>query len=313
MGVPDVAVAVDEVLRRPVLVAVGVPGRVIVVERDRIAHAEAGGVRADVGEHVLERELGGVDAEDDEPLRAVGAVPALQVGQRSDAVDARVRPEVDEDDLPAERGEGERTGVQPLRHLLEVGRLAVVLQPLGPEMALAGEQVVEAVLRGRALLEPLQRLRVPGYVSRELHVEAEGHEDRDADDEAAEGPADERRPRAERLQAHPALGADGDEQQDEPGAERVGERDEHALNREALGRGEHGDRGDDGPGARREEQAEADAEEESAAHPARVPPPERLERALDERAEPRPEKREADEHDDADGDVTQEVVRKPES
>ena len=71
--VADVAAAVDQVLRRPVLVRVGVPRAVVVVERDRVADAEAAHRRADVADVVLEGELGRVHADDHEPVLAVGA------------------------------------------------------------------------------------------------------------------------------------------------------------------------------------------------------------------------------------------------
>src|SRR5215218_1488586 len=90
------AARVDQVLRRPVLVRVGVPGGVVVVLDDRVAQA----VLVDRIGHVvgisLERELGRVHADDRQPLVAVALVPGLDVGERADAVDAGVGPEVDE-------------------------------------------------------------------------------------------------------------------------------------------------------------------------------------------------------------------------
>ena len=179
-------------------------------------------------------------------------------------------------------------------------------------MALAGEEAVDPVLCGRTLLQPLERLRVPGHMRGELHVEPERHENRHGHDEAAERLPDARRPRPQRLQAHPALSSDGDEEQDEPGPERVGERDEHALDREALSGGEHRDRGDHGPRTRSEEKPQANPEEEAAAHPAGVAAAERLERPLHEGAEPGPQEREPHQQDDADRDVAEEVIREPE-
>ena len=101
-------VAVDQVLRRPVLVRVRPPGREVVVERDRIPHVEPTNGRADVVGHALERELGAVHSDDREARVAIGRVPGLEVGERAQAVDARVRPEVDEHDAPAKVGESER-------------------------------------------------------------------------------------------------------------------------------------------------------------------------------------------------------------
>src|SRR5580704_12618500 len=58
----DVALGVDQVVGRPVLVAVGVPRRVVVVDGDRVPHPECRGLGPHVGDDVLEGELGGVHA-----------------------------------------------------------------------------------------------------------------------------------------------------------------------------------------------------------------------------------------------------------
>ncbi len=103
--VADVARSVDEVLGGPVVVGVGAPRREGVVERDRVANAEPVHRRADVVGHVLERELGAMDADDREPRLPVGAIPRFEVRERAEAVDARVRPEVDEHDPSAQLGQ----------------------------------------------------------------------------------------------------------------------------------------------------------------------------------------------------------------
>ena len=63
-------------------------------ERDRALH---------VAGVLLEGELRRVDADDRQPGVAVARVPRLEVGQRADAVDARVGPEVDQHDAAAQR------------------------------------------------------------------------------------------------------------------------------------------------------------------------------------------------------------------
>jgi hypothetical protein len=72
---------IDEVLGRPVLVAVGVPGAVVVVHRDRVVDPQRARLAAHVGHDVLEGELRGVDADDDQAVLLVFVVPALDVGQ----------------------------------------------------------------------------------------------------------------------------------------------------------------------------------------------------------------------------------------
>ena len=89
--------AVDEVLRRPVLVALARPGPEVVVERDRIADAEVARPRSRTLPASRSKANSGVCTPTIvRPRRAVGLVPALQVRQRAQAVDARVRPEVDQ-------------------------------------------------------------------------------------------------------------------------------------------------------------------------------------------------------------------------
>src|SRR5204862_4777046 len=123
----DLALGVDEVLRGPDLVAVGVPGTQVVVLDDRVAQpgvVDRGGYVARV---LLERELGRVDAHDRQALGPVLGVPRLQVGLGADAVDAGVGPEVDEDDAAAQALHRQRAPagrVEPALGVREVGGLA---------------------------------------------------------------------------------------------------------------------------------------------------------------------------------------------
>ena len=90
------ALGVDQVLGRPVLVVVGVPRSVVVVDGDRVVDAERLGLRLDVADDVFEGELRRVHADDLQPVGGVALVPGLDVRQRTLTVDARVRPEVDD-------------------------------------------------------------------------------------------------------------------------------------------------------------------------------------------------------------------------
>ena len=63
VDVADVAGGVDQVVGRPVLVAVGVPRVVVVVDGDRVLDAEIGRLAAHVGDDVLEGELRRVHAD----------------------------------------------------------------------------------------------------------------------------------------------------------------------------------------------------------------------------------------------------------
>jgi hypothetical protein len=100
--VADDALAVDEVERRPVVVGEGVPDRVVVVLGDGVVDpALLVGLAHEV-DVVLEGELGRVDADDDQPVVAVGLRPRADVGLGAQPVDAGQRPEVCEDDAAAQ-------------------------------------------------------------------------------------------------------------------------------------------------------------------------------------------------------------------
>ena len=68
MGVADVAVSVDQVVGRPVLVPPRVPGAVVVVDRDRVGDAVLLHRPLHVSDDVLERELGRVHPDDHEAV-----------------------------------------------------------------------------------------------------------------------------------------------------------------------------------------------------------------------------------------------------
>ena len=70
---------------------------------------------------VLERELRGVDSDDEQPVVSVGLRPRAHVRLLAQPVDARPRPEVHEHDLAAQLGGAERLGVEPLCRPAELG------------------------------------------------------------------------------------------------------------------------------------------------------------------------------------------------
>ena len=104
----DRALRVDQIDVRPVVVRVRAPRRHLVVEGDRPRQVVAPDRVSYVRRDLLERELGGVNADDLEPGRVIPAVQGAQRRECSDAVDARVGPEIDEHDFPAQRSDGER-------------------------------------------------------------------------------------------------------------------------------------------------------------------------------------------------------------
>ena len=90
----DLPTFVDDILRRPILIVVGVPRCKFVVLRHRVSDTVAldGGLYGVGG--LLESKLRRVDTNDDEALVLVGVVEPSDVGQRVDTVVAAIRPEI---------------------------------------------------------------------------------------------------------------------------------------------------------------------------------------------------------------------------
>src|SRR5262249_38160241 len=98
---------------------------VLAVDRDRITDSVLLNRPADVVDVPLERKLGRVDADDDQTLIRVLLRPRADVAEGAQPVDARVRPEVDQDDLAAQPFGCERLPVEPARRAVE-GRQAAL-------------------------------------------------------------------------------------------------------------------------------------------------------------------------------------------
>ena len=261
--VADLAVGVDQVLGRPVLVAPGIPGAVVVVLRDRVAQVVAGDRVLDVAGVLLEAELGRVDADDRQPAVAVALVPSLDVGQRAQAVDARVGPEVDQHDAAAQARKRERLRVQPVRHAGELGRGAELRQAVAGRAAnfdsprRSSSRLATALERSMSPVgfderSPAGRRRsCSGTRRRGRWRRQRGDDHHDAHHALQPRPAEAveaRRPT--RLSASSAAPTRG-----------VGDRDRHRL----AGCGADRDhRGEDRPGARRVDEAERGADRDAA-------------------------------------------------
>ena len=131
MVVADVALGIDEIMRRPVLVVEGAPDRIVVVDRDRIVDLEIGDGLAHVVDVLLEGELRRVHADHDQALVLVLLGPGADVGNRAQAVDAGVGPEIDQHDLALEALRRQRRRVQPLDRAGEWRQRALDRQVVG--------------------------------------------------------------------------------------------------------------------------------------------------------------------------------------
>ncbi len=118
----EVALGIDDADARPARHGVGVPDGVVGVVHHRMRDAVTEHRLADVVVELLAVELRGVDPDDDDLVR-VGLLELRQLRQEVHAVDAAVGPEIQHDELAAERFDGERLlRVEPAEPGLELGR-----------------------------------------------------------------------------------------------------------------------------------------------------------------------------------------------
>src|SRR5882724_1830512 len=104
---PDSALCVDDIMGRPVLIVEPPPDRIVAVERDRVGDAQVMHGLTYIAEVLFEGKLGRMNANYHESVLLVLLVPAAHVGQRAQAVDARVGPEVDQHDFAAQALSGQ--------------------------------------------------------------------------------------------------------------------------------------------------------------------------------------------------------------
>ena len=115
----DPPLAIGDVHGRPEVVVEGAPDPVVAVDRDRVLDAEGARMGDDVVDVMLEAELGRVDTDHRQPGVRVLRGPCTDIWRRSQPVDARVGPDVDEDDASAQSLRRQRLGVEPARRTVE--------------------------------------------------------------------------------------------------------------------------------------------------------------------------------------------------
>src|SRR5258708_40207861 len=111
----DETVPVDKVARWPHGVPVPVPDEKIVIHDYRVSDVQLLERVADVERVAAEGKLGSVDPDDHEPLVGVAAMPLLDVGKGSQAILARIIPEIHENCKAPQRTERNRIGIEPER------------------------------------------------------------------------------------------------------------------------------------------------------------------------------------------------------
>ena len=111
----NAALRVDEVVRGPVLIVESLPDGIVIVERDRIGDFQVRDGAAHIARILLERKLRGMDADHHQPMILIFVVPTLHIGQRAQAIDAGISPEIDEHHLAAQPLRRQGWRIQPGR------------------------------------------------------------------------------------------------------------------------------------------------------------------------------------------------------
>ena len=104
---------INEIMRRPVLIVEGLPDGVVVIEGHRIFNPEVAHGTLYITFVLLECEFRRVNPEHDQSVILVLFIPARHVRQGTQAIDAGIGPEVDQDDLASQGLGHERCGIQP--------------------------------------------------------------------------------------------------------------------------------------------------------------------------------------------------------
>ena len=314
--VTDAPRSVDQILGRPVVVRIRAPGREVVVESDGVADGQPLDRRAHVAGNALEGELRTVDADDGEPSLAIGGVPCLQMRERAQAVDARIRPEVDENDSPAQLSERQwRTvrGVEPLRDAAEVGGAGLAPCRHGRRRPYIAE-LVELCSRRRASLDSvLECCGVAGNCGCEALVDAERDSERGCGNDDARNLSSRRRVRAHDLHSRAeSLSSDRDREHRDRSADRVRGRHEDDAEADLTAGGQRGHRREHGPRARNEDEADAEPDHEAVRVLTDSPPRQEQKRALQDPGDALRQQARGEDQQGDDRDRAQEVGREPE-
>src|ERR1700733_15942133 len=92
----DAPRGIDKVISGPVLIVKTTPDAVVIIHRDRVGDAEILHRFADVRFILFKGKLRGMDADDHQTAVLVFLIPRPDIGQRAQAVDAGIGPEIDQ-------------------------------------------------------------------------------------------------------------------------------------------------------------------------------------------------------------------------
>ena len=110
---------IEEIQRRPIFIGEGAPYDIVAVDRDRIVDPHVFHGPANVIDVFFKFELWRVDADQHQSLNMVFIPLGADIGKRAPPVYAGVGPEIDEDDLSAQRRRCQGRRIDPAVRALE--------------------------------------------------------------------------------------------------------------------------------------------------------------------------------------------------
>src|SRR5258708_6064499 len=99
MDLPNVSLAIDEIVRRPILVLVCIPGSIIIVLGNRVVNPKPTDCIYDIGVIFLKLKLWSVYTDDNQSLIFIRVVPSSDIGECANTVNTGIRPEINQDDF----------------------------------------------------------------------------------------------------------------------------------------------------------------------------------------------------------------------
>src|SRR4029450_12073024 len=113
MVVSDNSIRIDQIVSGPVFIRKSFPDGVAVIDGYRVGDVQVVYRLPDVSDVFFERKFRRVHTQHGEPAVAVLLEPCPHVRNGSQAIDARVRPEIDEHHAPANIGRSEWRRIEP--------------------------------------------------------------------------------------------------------------------------------------------------------------------------------------------------------
>jgi hypothetical protein len=102
MVIAPASLRIDEIVRGPIFVVEGSPDGIVAVDGNRISDLKIGDRGLHIADLALERKFRRVHPDHDQSVILLFLCPCFDIGNCTQAVDARVSPKVDQDDFASQ-------------------------------------------------------------------------------------------------------------------------------------------------------------------------------------------------------------------